>query len=273
MRKIRYKKPSSKLSKMSAPTGESNNRASVGMDKFVGEYFFISVDKLIPFKNQARIAFNKDQLEKLAGTIKEHGIRQPLTVIKSSEAEGKYEVVSGERRLRAAKIAGLEKVPCIILDTQAKSDEIAIIENIQRSDLHPIELARALKKLVDVYGWGGQLELERKLGISASKISELLKYLSWDKEIQELLISNNISTRENLRRLSKLPHDEKRKEVILKMTTQNLGQKNLSLFRVNLKDSKINVYKGGLKSLTHETKRELIKELESFLYELQHNNF
>ena len=88
--------------------------SSIGMDKFRGEYYHLNVDILVPFKNQVRQVFHQSEIDSLAETIEAHGVRQPLTVLK--RADGKYEVVSGERRLRAAKSIGLTKVPCIIIE-------------------------------------------------------------------------------------------------------------------------------------------------------------
>lgn len=100
-------------------------RSSVYTDDYVGEYYHIPAAKLIPFKKQARRVFSKESLESLASTIQAHGIRQPLTVVVSLE-EGKYEIVSGERRYRAALLAGKTSMPCIILPDYKKASEIAL---------------------------------------------------------------------------------------------------------------------------------------------------
>lgn len=268
-RKIRYKDPTQNLTEMSAPSTHSSNRASVGMDKFIGEYFFFSVDKLIPYKNQARSSFDEEELNKLADTIKIHGIRNPLTVIRSPDFEGKYEVVSGERRLKAAKIAGLEKVPCIILDQAADLDEIAIIENVQRSDLHPIELARGLKILIDNYGWGGQVELEKRVGIKQSRISEVLKLLNLSKEIQDLCISGNYTGRDNLTSLLKLESDQERREKILSTKGKSHSAKeSFSVLRIKLENNSFKIQKNALNKLSVEQKEELKAYLKDILNEL-----
>ncbi len=271
MRKIRHKEPTESLNKMAAPVHSAGGRASIGMDKFVGEFYYISLDKLIPFKNQARAHFNEIELNQLAETIREHGVRQPLSVVKSEKNEGKYEVVSGERRLRAAKLAGLEKVPCIVLDASAQKDEIALVENIQRSDLHPIELARGLKKLIDNYGWGGQTEIEKRLGVPTSRVSEAVKLLDLSKEIQDLAIDKNFTGRENLQNLLKLDSDSERVAKILgssssiKKTSANAS---FSVLRVSLSDEVFRVQKNSLKKLTGDQKLELKNQLIEIINEL-----
>ena len=111
------------------------------------EIAFIPIDQLIPFKNQARINFDEEKLRTLTNSIEEHGIRQPLTVLESDTEIGKYEVVSGERRLMALQRLNYSRVPCIIIFDRNKAEEIALIENIQRENLHPIELGRAYSRL------------------------------------------------------------------------------------------------------------------------------
>jgi ParB family chromosome partitioning protein len=269
MRKIRYKEPTENLNKMAAPVHNGNNRASIGMDKFVGEFYYISLEKLIPFKNQARSSFNEVELNQLAETIKEHGVRQPLSVVKSEEHDGKYEVISGERRLRASKIAGLEKVPCIILDSSANKDEVALVENIQRADLHPIELARGLKKLIDNYGWGGQTEIEKRLGISTSRVSEAVKLLDLSEEVQTLAIDKNFTGRENLQGLLKLGNDEERFAKILGVTSSlKKTPTSFSVLRVSFSNEEFNIQKGSLKKLSDAQKKELKKKLLSIVEEL-----
>lgn len=269
-RKIKYKEPSQHLSKMAAPNRDQIQRSSLGMDKFVGEYFYINIDKLIPHKNQARRNFDESELQQLAETIKEHGIRQPLSVAKSDEDEDKYEVISGERRLRAAKIIGLQKVPCIVLNSTDNKEEIALVENIQRTDLHPIELARGLKKLINSYGWGGQTEIEKKIGIPQSRVSECLKLLDLPTEVQDLCISENYTGRDNLLNLFKIEDEEEQKNIILGISSssgRSLPQK-FSVIRVLYENQNFRIQKSSIKKLSVEQKNQLKEELERILEEL-----
>jgi len=242
-------------------------RTSAFNDFNRSEIVYLSVDQLIPYKNQARKVFNDQELESLASTIKEHGIRQPLTVLSIQADHATYEVVSGERRLRAAKLVGLSKVPCIILHDNEKAEEIALIENIQRQDLHPIELSRALKKICENRGWGGQTELKTKLGIPLSTISELLKLGNLSDQVQEKILEKNIRGRESFRRLLSLKTDEERLNEIDKFSQElnstivkssKIG--NRSLLRIAMGTDGIKIQKGKLSSLS-KSERENVKNI------------
>jgi ParB family chromosome partitioning protein len=119
------------------------------------------------------------------------------------ERPGFYEVISGERRLRAAKLAGLAKVPCLMVKEHDKADEIALIENVHRSDLHPVELGRALKILMIQKNHGGQRELSKTLGLSESSVSELLQMARVPEEILNEMIERNVKSRDVIRELLK----------------------------------------------------------------------
>lgn len=269
VRKIFYKDPSDAMVKMAKPSSdEKERRISVGMDKFMGEYYFIDVEKLIPFKNQSRVMFDDKELESLASTIKEHGVRQPLSIIKSEAFPDKFEVISGERRLKAAKIAGLAKVPCLILDNKHSIEEIALVENVQRSDLHPLELARGLKKLIDQYEWGGQSEIERKIGIPQSRISEHLKILSLSEDIQTLALECKFDSLTNLLSLLKLENDDLRREAILGAKKNKLDASDFSVLRIFYKEGVMRVQKRSMGRLNEAQKIEIKEELETILLSL-----
>jgi ParB family chromosome partitioning protein len=240
-------------------------RTSAFNDFNRSEIVYLSVEQLIPYKNQARKIFSDEELESLAATIREHGIRQPLTVLSVQSDHAIFEVVSGERRLRAAKMAGLSKVPCIILKDSEKAEEIALIENIQRQDLHPIELSRALKKICESRGWGGQSELKSKLGVSRSTVSELLKLGDFSEIIQEKLLEKNVRGREQFRKLFSLKSDEERINQINKITQEpqskiaassNIGVR--SLLRLAIGPEGIKIQKGKLNNLSLPEK-EMVK--------------
>lgn len=210
MAKVRYREISPELEKLATPATSQSSRVSIGFEDEVGEFYYFSIEDLIPYKNQARSIFDEAEIEKLAETIKTHGIRQPLSILKSMMFPDKYEVVSGERRLRAARLAGLKKVPCIVIKDEAQADEISLIENIQRQDLHPIELARAINALVENKPYGAKAELGKKIGLSKSQMSELLSLLSLPLEIQDQLLHEGIKNRDHFRKLLSLKtnHDQ-----------------------------------------------------------------
>lgn len=177
-----------------------SGRVSSYTDAFKGEYYNIDVNKLVPFHNQARILFDDEGIHKLADTIKGHGIRQPLTII-PSEKVGFYEIVSGERRFRAALLLKYQRVPCIIIKDKQKAEEIAIIENIQRKDLHPVELMRAYLNLLSNKICDSYSEIAKKVGVSKSSVVDILNLRRLDVEVQKALVVNDIKNRDFLRKL------------------------------------------------------------------------
>lgn len=204
--KVRYvKKEESKPVHKGTKTG----RMSIYSEGYKGEFYNIPISKLYPFKSQARQFFDSESIEALASTIKKHGIRQPLTVIPSDDKEGYYEIVSGERRYRAAMQLGLKTVPCIILHDRNQAEEIALIENIQRKDLHPIELMRGYLHLMDKGICNSMQEIADKLGQSKSSIVDIMNLRNLAPEIQQMLISRQIKSRDFFRSLCKAdPKDQ-----------------------------------------------------------------
>ena len=144
-----------------------------------------------PKSDQPRKYFDKEALEELAESIKENGLLQPILV--REYGEGRYQIIAGERRFRASKIAGLEEIPAIILDRDdKKAAEIALIENIQRENLNPIEEAMAFKALADEYGLT-QEELAERVGKSRSAIANSTRLLDLPEEVLEMVANGDIS--------------------------------------------------------------------------------
>lgn len=267
MRNIKYKEVSSNYDKIAAPNPEAKMRPSIGMENSIGEFFFINVGNLEPYAKQARKTYNEEELINLAETIAEHGVTQPLHVIKTDKA-GFYQVISGERRLRAAKIAGLNKVPCIIRDNDDQAEEIAVIENIQRSDLHPIELASAYHSLLEKHNYGDQANLARKLGVGRSHLSETLSYINLPDEIKDHLLTNNIRTRATLRRLTSCETIEDMK-AFLGISKKVMASNSLkSVLRISLNDGNFKIQDRSLKKLSLDDKTKLKKELQRIIESL-----
>lgn len=150
----------------------------------------IKIIDIEPNKNQPRRKFDSESIEELAESIKIYGIIQPIIVTKKDDF---YEIVAGERRWRAAKKAGLTEVPCIVReDNERKNKEIALIENIQREDLNPIEKARGFKQLIDDYGITQQ-NLADIMGISRSALTNCLRILNLDKRVIDLALEGKLS--------------------------------------------------------------------------------
>ena len=150
----------------------------------------LKINDVEPNKNQPRRTFNEDSLIELSESIKQHGIVQPLVVAKQKDY---YEIIAGERRWRAAKIAGLKEVPVIIKDYSPQEImEVALIENIQREDLNPIEEAKAYKNLIDEYNLK-QDQVAEKVSKSRTAVTNALRLLKLDDRVQEMLINESIS--------------------------------------------------------------------------------
>jgi ParB family chromosome partitioning protein len=152
----------------------------------------IAVGDIVPNPNQPRLHFDEAKLAELTESIREHGVLQPLVV--SSQGDGKYELIAGERRFQASKRAGLTTVPVVVRATTGDQEklELAIIENIQRHDLNPIEEAKAYLRLTDEFGLH-QDEVAKKMGKSRPVVSNTLRLLTLPVEIQRAIIEEKIS--------------------------------------------------------------------------------
>ena len=153
----------------------------------------IPISSIVPNKFQPRKIFEKDSLYELSNSIKERGIIQPLVVRKSKNESNKYELIAGERRWQAAQTAGLNEVPVIVLDADnLKSLELAIVENVQRKDLNPIEEANGYKSLIDEFSYD-QEKVSKFIGKSRSHVANYLRLLTLPEEVIKLISENKIS--------------------------------------------------------------------------------
>ena len=151
----------------------------------------IAIDQIEANPNQPRREFDEDALQELADSIKLHGIIQPLIVQKKDDF---YTIIAGERRWRAARLAGLTEIPVIIKDyTPMESMEIALIENLQREDLNPIEEAIAFQKLIDEYGLK-QEEAAEKVSKSRTAVTNSLRLLKLDNRVKQMIVDEMISS-------------------------------------------------------------------------------
>lgn len=150
----------------------------------------ISINLIRANEKQPRKNFDKEKIEQLSESIKEHGIVQPIVLKKEDDT---YIIIAGERRWRAAKAAGIKEVPAVIMDlTDKEVLEISLIENIQREDLNPIEEAFAYKRLLDEFSLT-QEELSKRVGKSRTAVTNCLRLLNLDSRVQEYLIEGIIS--------------------------------------------------------------------------------
>jgi ParB family transcriptional regulator, chromosome partitioning protein len=169
---------------------EENTGDSSSTENIIAGFVELPIDKIIPNPNQPRKNFDMDSLEQLSQSIKNLGLIQPITVMRKADM---YEIVAGERRYRASKLAGLEKVPVIIKDiTQKEKMEISLVENIQRENLNPIEEALGYSSLIESYNIT-QEELSDRLGKSRTAITNAIRLLNLDPQVQHWIIEDKIT--------------------------------------------------------------------------------
>lgn len=179
----------------------------------------VDLDKLKAREDQPRKNFDDDSLEELANSIKADGVIQPIVVRKVGD---KYEIIAGERRFRASKLAGLEKVPIVVKNvSDRKARELALVENIQREDLNPIEEAISLKTLMEEYKLTQQ-ELSDIVGKSRSYIANNLRLLNLSDYIKDYLIRGELSPSQG-RTLLSLETEEERKKYLDKLLVKELN--------------------------------------------------
>ncbi len=159
-------------------------------DKTSSELKKLKLTEIIPDDEQPRHEFNKEAIEALAASIKEHGVLQPIVVTKE---DGKYKIVAGERRWRASKIAGLEEIPAIVrtLDSQNRL-ELSIIENAQREDLNAIELATAYAKLKNQFNLSAE-DIAARVGKSEASITNTLRLLNLPEDVKKVMVKEHLT--------------------------------------------------------------------------------
>lgn len=203
---------------LSATSARKKTIFETGDTNLPGRVWSVPVSEIVPNSQQPRRHFSEVELQELAGSIKEHGILQPLLV--AEKTDGGYELIAGERRLRAAQLAGLATVP-VIVKAAAESEklELALIENIQRQDLNALEEAFAYQRLVEEFGLTQQ-QVAEKVGKSRPAVTNMIRLLELPEEIQQALVEEKI----NMGQARALLSIEK-KEQQLELLASMLGQK------------------------------------------------
>lgn len=185
------------------------------------QVIMVPLEKIEANPQQPRKIFKDEGMEELTGSIKEYGVLQPIILKDEKE---RYTIIAGERRYRAAQLAGLEKIPAIIKTMETKEAAlIALVENVQREDLNFLEEARAYKKLMDDFNLT-QGEIAEKVNKRHSTISNKIRVLSLPEDIQEQLVDNRLTER-HARALLKLKDDEDRKQVMERIVANGLNVK------------------------------------------------
>ena len=207
--------------------------SAVAIDK-INEAVLVSIAKVEPNKEQPRKKFDEDALVELAESIKQFGVLQPLLV----QAKGTYyEIIAGERRWRAAKLAGLKDVPVIIKDlTEQQKMEIALIENIQRENLNPIEEAQAYKKLITEFHLK-QDEVAERVSKSRTAVTNTMRLLKLNEDVQQMVIDEMLTTGHS-RALLGIEDEQKQYEIAMKIFDEKLNVRDTEKLVKNLLSEK-----------------------------------
>lgn len=233
-----------------------DNKESVDASK--DQVLEVKIHDIDPNIGQPRKNFDSVSIEELSKSIEEHGIVQPIIVRPSN---GRYTIIAGERRWRAARLAGLDKVPIIIRDIDEKEMlEIALIENLQREDLNPMEEAEGINSLIQAYGLT-QEQVAQRLGKSRPAIANSLRLLNLPKEVKTMLETNLISSG-HARALLGLDSDSKKVEI-----AKLIVEKGLSVRETENLIKKIKTNKDNQKTAKTTEKPSYILELENKMEE------
>ena len=229
-----------------------------GKYKIGGQIILIPQEEIYPNPNQPRKRFDFDELEGLAQSIRQNGIIQPIAV--RINTKGEYELISGERRLRASRLVGITQIPCIIMDaTDGKSALFALLENMQRSDLGFFEEAQAIEKLIVDFGMSRD-EVCKKLGKAPPTVSNKLRLLRLPEEIRLKIVQENLS--------------ERHARALLKLTSVSQMERAMSIIaekRLNVAESE----KLISQIMTNDSRRrqppvKLFKDVRIFVNTLNH---
>ncbi len=198
---------------------DDNTAVSAGSSDYKDSVQYIKTHDIMPNANQPRKSFNEEKIEELAVSISEHGIIQPIVVRKKEKG---YEIVAGERRWRAAMKAGLGQVPCLIRELDDEQNMlIAIIENMQREDLNPIEEAEGLRQMTETFGMT-QDQISKSVGKSRPYITNSMRLLKLPEYIQES-ISEGVISAGHGRALLSVTNDEEREKLWEKISEEGLS--------------------------------------------------
>lgn len=193
----------------------------------------VHIEDIIPNRFQPRLNFDEQGLKELSDSIKEHGIIQPLVLRKLGD---KFEIIAGERRYKAAQIAGLTTVPAVIANIDDnKSAEVALVENVQRRDLTAIEEARSYKNLLDK-GYLTQEQLAKRMGLSQPAIANKLRLLNLDEEVQQALLEERISER-HARTLLSVNDKAEQREWLHRIINERLTVRQLDIELKKIKEA------------------------------------
>lgn len=224
-----------------------------------GKILFLPPGAIRPNPRQPRKVFDRETLTELAASIGQYGLLQPLTVRRTADG---FELIAGERRLRAAKIAGLTELPCIVMTTdEAQSGMLALVENLQRQDLDYIEEAEGISRLMRLYGLS-QEQAAQRLGKSQSAVANKLRLLRHTAPVLQALRDNRLSER-HARALLRLPTEQERLDAIAVILHRELNVAKTERYIEDLLQQKEAQRQG--------TRKLLVKDIRLFLNSINHN--
>ena len=228
--------PEPKKAKPAVPKQTSQDKDK---EETKGGEFIVSINKVEPNREQPRKAFEEDALYELSDSIKQFGVSQPLLVQKKKDY---YEIIAGERRWRAAKMAGIKEIPVIVKEyTEQEVLEIALIENIQRENLNPIEEAMAFKQLLTVYNLK-QDEVAERVSKSRTAVTNSMRLLKLSEKVQQMVIDDMISTG-HARALLAIDNEEQQYALAIRIFDEKLSVREIEKIIKELKNPKKKVEK------------------------------
>ncbi|MBR2855074.1 MAG: ParB/RepB/Spo0J family partition protein [Clostridia bacterium] len=218
------------MAKKTHGLGRGLDSLFAGTEDWVTSITEIPVGELDPNPDQPRRTFSEESIGQLADSIREQGILQPLLVAPSGG--GRYMIIAGERRFRAGRLAGLETLPCIVKDIDViRQREIALIENLQREDLNPIEAARGIKALMDQCGYT-QEKIGERLGKSRPAVANMLRLLQLPDEVTEM-VKDGLLTAGHARVLAGIPDQEEQLRLARKAVEEGLNVRQMEQLAKN----------------------------------------
>jgi len=263
---VEKKEPVKRTTVKTARANKNKEEVTTSKKITKAEYsdFMLNLSKVEPNPDQPRKEFDQTSLDELAASIKEHGIIQPIVVIKKDKH---YEIVSGERRWRAAKLAGLKSVPVIVKNlTPQQAMEISLIENLQREDLNPLEEASGYQQLMSAFSLK-QEDVAKKVGKSRTAVANSLRLLKLDSTIQKMIIEKQI-TMGHARALLSLDNFDDQYDVAMRIIEEQLSVRDTEELIRSLKEDiqpeETNTTKPEKTALEQQIEREY-KEYETRL--------
>lgn len=248
-------------SELEKVTTASKEKVFKELDKVVE----LNISEVEPMLNQPRKIFDKEKLQELADSIKENGVLQPILVVKDDSG---YTIVAGERRWRAAKMVGLKAIPAIIKDyTDIKKKQVALIENIQREDLNIVEIAKAIKELMDIDGYS-QSEVAKITGKNVSTVSNIMRLLKLQDKILDCLMEGKI-VEGHARALLAVEDEDKQIEILEKIIERKLTVRDVEKLIYGADDYGRNKEKKKPKSVYYQKIEGKLKDYFGYKVKLE----